>query len=189
MVPDNQWSNGLLDGSDVVTRYAFRQGIKIAEPLVKYDPIKAEKMLFKQPDRWLIRNIEIAVPLGWWAVGVVQDYLLFDGGGNNNGDDTTIDTKQLVASAKRRKKRAIQLRKAISNLGPAIIKAGQALSSRPDLLPLEYLDELQKLQDDVPRFSNKLAFATVEEELGVQSFEDGKLLHYDVWFVCDLGPI
>jgi hypothetical protein len=167
VVPDTYWSNGLLDGSDVVTRYAFRQGIKIAEPLVKYDPIKAEKMLFRQPDRWFIRNIEIAVPLGWWAVGVVQDYFL-DGGGNN-GDN---DKKQIAASAKRRKKRAIQLRNAISNLGPAIIKAGQALSSRPDLLPLEYLDELQKLQDDVPRFSNKLAFATVEEELGVQSFDD-----------------
>ena len=45
------------------------------------------------------------------------------------------------------------------------------MSSRPDLLPSEYLDELQKLQDDVPRFSNELAFKTVEEELGV-AFDD-----------------
>jgi len=51
-VPENVWSNGLLDGSDVVTRYAFRKGVKIAEPLVKYSPEKAEKILFKQPDRW-----------------------------------------------------------------------------------------------------------------------------------------
>lgn len=51
------------------------------------------------------------------------------------------------------------------------IKAGQALASRPDLLPSEYLEELQKLQDDVPRFSNELAFATVETELGV-NFDD-----------------
>lgn len=42
--------------------------------------------------------------------------------------------------------RAAQLLGIIGNLGPAIIKAGQALSSRPDLLPKEYLDELQKLQ-------------------------------------------
>lgn len=48
---------------------------------------------------------------------------------------------------------------------------GQALSSRPDLLPSEYLEELQKLQDDVPRFPNELAFKTVEEELGMD-FED-----------------
>jgi predicted unusual protein kinase regulating ubiquinone biosynthesis (AarF/ABC1/UbiB family) len=65
----------------------------------------------------------------------------------------------------------VQLRNAISGLGPAIIKAGQALASRPDLLPSEYLEELQKLQDDVPRFSNELAFDIVEQELGVQ-FED-----------------
>lgn len=51
-VPDNVWSNGLLDGSDVVTRYAFRKGVKIAEPLVKYDPVAAEKLLFKQPAKW-----------------------------------------------------------------------------------------------------------------------------------------
>ena len=51
-VPENVWSNGLLDGSDVVTRYAFRKGVKIAEPLVKYSPEKAEKILFKQPNRW-----------------------------------------------------------------------------------------------------------------------------------------
>lgn len=47
---------------------------------------------------------------------------------------------------KNRKKRAEELLGIIGGLGPAIIKAGQALSSRPDLLPKEYLDELQKLQ-------------------------------------------
>ncbi len=170
VVPDSYWSNGLLDGSDVVTRYAFRQGVKIAEPLVKYDPIAAEAILFKQPNRWLIRNIQIAGPLGWWAVGVVQDYLMGMNGGNNQ--DLTQRLLQQKQNGDRRKKRAIQLRKAISNLGPAIIKAGQALASRPDLLPSEYLEELQKLQDDVPRFSNELAFKTVEEELGVESFFD-----------------
>ncbi len=47
---------------------------------------------------------------------------------------------------KNRKRRAEELLGIIGGLGPAIIKAGQALSSRPDLLPKEYLDELQKLQ-------------------------------------------
>ena len=150
VVPDNVWSNGLLDGSDVVTRYAFRKGVKIAEPLVKYDPVAAEKLLFRQPTKWFVRNIQIAGPLGFWAVGVVSDYL---------------------SGQSKKRERAQQLQKAISGLGPAIIKAGQALASRPDLLPSEYLEELQKLQDDVPRFSNKLALATIEEELGVQ-FDD-----------------
>lgn len=154
VVPDNYWSNGLLDGSDVVTRYAFRRGVKIAEPLVKYDPEAAEQLLFRQPTKWFVRNIQIAGPLGWWAVGVVVDYLQGRSG-----------------ISAQRERRAVQLRDAISGLGPAIIKAGQALASRPDLLPSEYLEELQKLQDDVPRFSNELAFATVEQELGVD-FDD-----------------
>eukprot|EP00537_Pseudo-nitzschia_pungens_P007682 CAMPEP_0172362378 /NCGR_PEP_ID=MMETSP1060-20121228/5996_1 /TAXON_ID=37318 /ORGANISM="Pseudo-nitzschia pungens, Strain cf. cingulata" /LENGTH=927 /DNA_ID=CAMNT_0013084871 /DNA_START=408 /DNA_END=3191 /DNA_ORIENTATION=- len=168
VVPDTVWSNGLLDGSDFVTRYAFRQGVKIAEPLVKYDPVAAEKNLFQQPNRWFVRNVQIAGPLGWWAAGVVKDYLASQSQWTSGG---SASNKKLTA-ATRRRKRAIQLRKAISNLGPAIIKAGQALASRPDLLPSEYLEELQKLQDDVPRFSNKLAFKTVEEELGVENFSD-----------------
>lgn len=147
LVPDNLWANGLLDGSDVVTRYAFRRGVKIAEPLVKYDPIAAEKLLFRQPTKWFVRNVQIAGPLGFWAAGVVWDFVWQV---KNN-----------------RRQRAQQLLQAISGLGPAIIKAGQALASRPDLLPSEYLEELQKLQDDVPRFSNQLALATVEQELGV----------------------
>ncbi|VEU42962.1 unnamed protein product [Pseudo-nitzschia multistriata] len=168
VVPDTVWSNGLLDGSDFVTRYAFRQGVKIAEPLVKYDPVAAEKNLFQQPNRWFVRNVQIAGPLGLWAVGVVQDYLISQ---SSSSSGTSAAAKK-QADASRRRKRAIQLRKAISNLGPAIIKAGKALASRPDLLPSEYLEELQKLQDDVPRFSNELAFRTVEEELGVENFSD-----------------
>lgn len=54
--------------------------------------------------------------------------------------------KQSGVEVRNRKKRAEELLGIISDLGPAIIKAGQALSSRPDLLPKEYLDELQKLQ-------------------------------------------
>lgn len=58
-----------------------------------------------------------------------------------------VDTRQKSGvEVKNRKKRAEELLGIIGGLGPAIIKAGQALSSRPDLLPKEYLDELQKLQ-------------------------------------------
>jgi predicted unusual protein kinase regulating ubiquinone biosynthesis (AarF/ABC1/UbiB family) len=42
---------------------------------------------------------------------------------------------------------------------------GQALSSRPDLLPKEYLNELQKLQDRLPAFDNAQAFAIMEDAL------------------------
>ena len=64
--------------------------------------------------------------------------------------------------------RASGLLNTLSGLGPAIIKGGQALSSRPDLLPKVYLSELQKLQDDVPTFDDQIARGIVEEELGVR---------------------
>ena len=169
IVPDTVWSNGLLDGSNVVTRYAFRSGIKVAEPLVKYDPVAAEKLLFRQPTKWVLRNIQIAGPVGLWAAGVVSDFFF-----------------QVQDN---RRKRAKQLLKAISGLGPAIIKAGQALSSRPDLLPAEYLEELQKLQDDVPVFSNKVAFATVEEELGVDFDDVFELVQEEPIAAASIGQV
>jgi hypothetical protein len=156
LVPENFWSNGHLDenysrGKTIVTRWA--KGVKVAEPLVKYDPIQAERLLFRQPTKWLVRNVQISFPMGLWAVGVIWD---------------TVTGK----SVPNRRARAQQLTRAISGLGPAIIKGGQALASRPDLLPQEYLEELQKLQDDVPRFSNALALQTVERELGIEQFSD-----------------
>lgn len=44
------------------------------------------------------------------------------------------------------------------SLGPAFVKIGQALSSRPDVLPPAYLHELEKLQDRIPPFSTEDAF-------------------------------
>jgi len=62
--------------------------------------------------------------------------------------------------------RAIQLREILTNLGPAYIKVGQALSTRPDLLPQAFLEELALLQDQLPPFPNELAYQFIEEELG-----------------------
>jgi predicted unusual protein kinase regulating ubiquinone biosynthesis (AarF/ABC1/UbiB family) len=63
-------------------------------------------------------------------------------------------------------KRAIKLREILTRLGPAYIKIGQALSTRPDLVPPLYLEELSRLQDQLPPFSNELAFQFIKEELG-----------------------
>ena len=86
------------------------------------------------------------------------------GGKSNNQQTRTINTE--FGGQKGEFENSI-----IASLGPAIIKAGQALASRPDLLPSEYLEELQQLQDNVPTFSNDIAFKIVEEELG-QQFSD-----------------
>ena len=63
-------------------------------------------------------------------------------------------------------KRATQLRQLLTHLGPTFIKVGQALSTRPDLVPKDYLDELIKLQDQLPPFSSTVAFEIIQRELG-----------------------
>jgi predicted unusual protein kinase regulating ubiquinone biosynthesis (AarF/ABC1/UbiB family) len=69
-------------------------------------------------------------------------------------------------SSKQRHLRAKWLVKTLVKLGPTFIKIGQALSTRPDLLPLEYVQELGQLQDRVPPFSSERAIAIVESEFG-----------------------
>ncbi|MFK8030170.1 MAG: ubiquinone biosynthesis regulatory protein kinase UbiB [Gammaproteobacteria bacterium] len=70
-----------------------------------------------------------------------------------------------------------RIRLALEDLGPIFVKFGQALSTRPDLLPPDIAQELAKLQDKVPPFSNELARETVEAAFGqsvdevFQSFE------------------
>ncbi|QYO68638.1 hypothetical protein JVX88_24230 [Leptolyngbya sp. 7M] len=62
-------------------------------------------------------------------------------------------------------KRATQLRQLLTHLGPTYIKVGQALSTRPDLVRKDFLDELTKLQDRLPPFPTPIAFAIIEREL------------------------
>jgi len=66
----------------------------------------------------------------------------------------------------RLRKQATWLRESLISLGPTFIKIGQALGTRADLLPLEYVTELATLQDQVPPFSTAEAFAIIESELG-----------------------
>lgn len=69
----------------------------------------------------------------------------------------------------------------LEQLGPTFVKLGQLLSTRPDILPVAYLEPLQGLQDDVSPISVDQLRDTIESELGVRisnafgSFDDSPL--------------
>src|SRR5690606_26587083 len=66
---------------------------------------------------------------------------------------------RLLSFGRRRKPLGVRLREALEELGPIFVKFGQALSVRPDLLPLPIAAELAKLQDQVPPFAGEQATA------------------------------
>jgi predicted unusual protein kinase regulating ubiquinone biosynthesis (AarF/ABC1/UbiB family) len=76
--------------------------------------------------------------------------------------DGMTDAKRV----QRRRKLAVWIRDTLLDLGPTFIKCGQLFSTRADLFPTEYVEELSKLQDKVPAFSYEQAKATIEQDLG-----------------------
>ncbi len=117
------------------------------QPALRYDPIAIAayyRSRFLQVWGRLLTII--------WKFGSLAFGLWFDG--------------QRGKNPKTNQKRAIQLRELLTQLGPAFIKVGQALSTRPDLVPQIYLQELTKLQDQLPPFPNEVAYQFIEEELG-----------------------
>ncbi|CAN5328588.1 AarF/UbiB family protein [soil metagenome] len=64
--------------------------------------------------------------------------------------------------------KAAAFRKRLVELGPAYVKLGQVLSTRPDLLPPPYIEELEHLQDDVPPMSLEEVRNSIEAELGAR---------------------
>ncbi len=109
-----------------------------------YDPTAIRDYYSKRPFLVLGRLISVTWAFLTFTIGLVWDRLI---------DSPTL-------------KRAEQLLSIITSLGPTYIKVGQALSTRPDLVPPDFLAELTKLQDQLPAFSNEVAFAIIEAELG-----------------------
>lgn len=64
-----------------------------------------------------------------------------------------------------------QLRLAFEELGPTFIKLGQILSTRPDLLPQQYIKEFSKLTDRIPSFAFSEVEAIIQSEFGKPSSE------------------
>jgi predicted unusual protein kinase regulating ubiquinone biosynthesis (AarF/ABC1/UbiB family) len=87
-----------------------------------------------------------------------------------------IDNREAV-----QERQANWLKDNLIRLGPTFIKIGQSLGTRADLLPLPFVKALGELQDSVPPFSNDIAFARLEKELGKKMNE--------VYSEFDLEPI
>jgi predicted unusual protein kinase regulating ubiquinone biosynthesis (AarF/ABC1/UbiB family) len=92
-------------------------------------------------------------------------------------------------SVTNQRRRAIKLREILTKLGPAYIKVGQALSTRPDLVPSVYLEELALLQDQLPPFPNEVAYRFIEEELGDRPQEIYAELTPDPVAAASLGQV
>ncbi|TVQ05200.1 MAG: AarF/ABC1/UbiB kinase family protein [Leptolyngbya sp. DLM2.Bin27] len=92
-------------------------------------------------------------------------------------------------SAQNEARRAIQLRDMLTQLGPAYIKIGQALSTRPDLVPPVFLEELTTLQDQIPPFANATAYRFIEEELGAPPSQIYAEISADPIAAASLGQV
>lgn len=71
-----------------------------------------------------------------------------------------------LAPVPKKLSRGERLRLALEALGPIFVKFGQILSTRPDLIPDDIVNELVNLQDNVPPFSSDVAVKLIESELG-----------------------
>jgi len=131
------------------------------DPRQVHDQPGDPRQVHDQPGSWRIRVRALwrllvvlrtfaPLALAWWRDR--RRYVLF-GAGRSPDSKTRID-------------RAESLLDALLELGPTFIKLGQLLSTRPDILPGEYIGVLSRLQDDVPPAAWERAEAVIEAELG-----------------------
>lgn len=83
----------------------------------------------------------------------------------------------------------IRVRLALEELGPTFVKLGQILSTRPDLIPQDYIIELQKLQDEVPPFAYDQVEQIINRELGADIPKIFKSFEQKAFAAASLGQV
>ncbi|KAI5010118.1 hypothetical protein ZWY2020_012255 [Hordeum vulgare] len=143
---------GGISEEDAFTRcsgYLFEEGLATEGDLpTAYDIPGIARVYGRRPLLVLRRSLQIGTSFGRWFALRYLDSL------NERADDMF-------------EIRAAQLRRILLELGPAFVKIAQAVSSRPDVIPPAYLDELSLLQDRIAPFSTEVAFDIIEKELGM----------------------
>ena len=117
--------------------------------LLDYDPDTISEIYKKNPKRLLKRLWQTLIPIFAYIFSIGWDKL----------------TGRLKNEPQARF-RARELTNLLVELGPAFVKAGQALSTRPDIIPGILLEELSELQDQLPGFDGDKAMELIEEDLG-----------------------
>ncbi|KAM5562114.1 putative aarF domain-containing protein kinase [Rosa sericea] len=137
-----------IDSFTAKSGYLFELSASEANSLADYDISIIGAIYRRKPLVVFRRLLQIALTFGYWFA------LRF------------IDA-QMERSDQMFEVRAAELRQILVELGPAYIKIAQAISSRPDLIPPSYVDELSLLQDRISPFSNEDAIKTIENELAL----------------------
>ena len=119
-----------------------------ASGLLEYDPVTISKIYRKNPQRLLKRLWQTLIPIFSYILSVFWDKIT-----------GALKNKQQARF------RATQLTNLLVELGPAFVKAGQALSTRPDIIPVVLLEELSQLQDQLPGFDGDEAMELIEKDL------------------------
>ena len=122
-----------------------------ADPVLDYNPGRDLRWLLLRPWILLSRLLVVLSQLLGLAVALVVQ---------GNSRDSKVQERL-----------AERILRTLTNLGPCFIKVGQALSTRPDLVRRDWLDQLTRLQDDLPSFDHAIALATIEAELGAPAHE------------------
>jgi predicted unusual protein kinase regulating ubiquinone biosynthesis (AarF/ABC1/UbiB family) len=143
-----------------------------AAGLLRYDPEAIRRIYAGHPRRLARRLWQTLVPIALYLLGVGTDWF----GGR-------------LGSRERVRFRSRQCAELLAELGPAFIKAGQALSTRPDIIPPPLLEELAGLQDQLPGFDSSLAMACIEEDLGAPVEEIFAELEKEPFSAASLGQV
>ena len=122
-----------------------------ADPVLDYNPGRDLRWLLLRPWILVSRLLVVLSQLLSLAIALVVQ---------GNSRDAAVQQRL-----------AVRILRTLTNLGPCFIKVGQALSTRPDLVRRDWLDQLTRLQDDLPAFDHAIALATIEAELGAPAHE------------------